>query len=233
MIDVRPFNSLGRFSNDWLNANYHFSFAGYDSAGRRGWGALRVWNDDTIKAQTGFGRHPHRDMEIITYVRKGAITHRDSLGNGGRTTAGDVQVMSAGSGIFHEEWNEEDTDTQIFQIWIEPRSRGGDPFWETRSFPAADREGAFIPLASGQAGLEGASPIRQDATLYGATLEAGQSLSQDLDKGRYGYLVLARGSVRVNGTVLKARDGAAIKDEPTLTVEALEEAEILFVDAPA
>ncbi|HAL06071.1 MAG TPA: hypothetical protein DCP26_01770, partial [Brevundimonas sp.] len=121
MIDVRPFNTLGGANHGWLNAKHHFSFANHYDPKRMGWGRLRVWNDDEIAAQSGFPPHPHADMEIITYVRQGAITHEDSLGNRGRTVAGDVQVMSAGSGIVHSEYNLEDEETRIFQIWIHPQ----------------------------------------------------------------------------------------------------------------
>ena len=129
MIRVRPFNSLGAFRNDWLNARHHFSFGGYRDADRMGFGRLRVWNDDEIAPGAGFDPHPHKDMEIVTYVRTGAITHQDSMGNTGRTGAGDVQVMSAGSGVRHAEYNLEDVPTTLFQIWIEPRSKGGAPSW--------------------------------------------------------------------------------------------------------
>ena len=149
MIERRPFDRLGGADHGWLNAKHHFSFAGYHDPARMGWGALRVWNDDTIAPHTGFPPHPHADMEIITYVREGAISHQDSLGNKGRTVAGDVQVMSAGSGIRHAEYNLEKGPTKIFQIWIQPRERGGEPFWNQRPFPKGDRSGRFVTLASG------------------------------------------------------------------------------------
>ena len=135
MIERRPFATLGRFQNDWLQARYHFSFAGYHDAKRMGLGPLRVWNDDTIAPGTGFDPHGHRNMEIITYVRQGAIWHQDHLGNEGRTAAGDVQVMSAGKGIRHAEYNRGETATTLYQIWIEPRRKGGEPHWQTRTFP--------------------------------------------------------------------------------------------------
>ena len=149
MIDKRPFSQLGRFQNDWLNARYHFSFSNWHDPKRMGWGALRVWNDDEIAPNSGFPPHPHSDMEIITYVRSGAITHQDSLGNQGRTEAGDLQVMSAGSGIRHAEFNVEPETTTLYQIWIEPTQRGGQPGWGAKPFPKADRAGAFNVLASG------------------------------------------------------------------------------------
>jgi quercetin 2,3-dioxygenase len=149
MIELRPFATLGAANHGWLNAHHHFSFADYHEPERTNWGQLRVWNDDTIAANAGFPPHPHRDMEIITYVRKGAITHKDNLGNTGRTEAGDVQVMSAGSGVTHSEYNLEDQATEIFQIWVIPDQRGGKPSWGARPFPKGDRAGRFVTLASG------------------------------------------------------------------------------------
>src|SRR5918911_1911245 len=149
MIELRPYATLGGDKLDWLDTRHHFSFAGYRDPERMGWGALRVWNDDEIAPGAGFPPHPHSDMEIITYVRQGAITHEDSLGNRGRTEVGDVQVMSAGSGIRHSEYNLEPETTKIFQIWIEPTRRGDKPAWGAKPFPKGDRSGRFVPLASG------------------------------------------------------------------------------------
>ena len=149
MIDIRPFNGLGHADHGWLNARHHFSFADYHDPRRMGWGAIRVWNDDEIAAQSGFPPHPHSDMEIITYVRTGAITHQDSEGNKGRTEAGDVQVMSAGTGIRHAEYNLEDETTTLFQIWVLPDQRGAQPAWGAKPFPKGDRAGRFVTLASG------------------------------------------------------------------------------------
>ena len=159
MIELRPFDSIGKAKHGWLDASHHFSFADYHNPDRVHWGALRVWNDDTIAPKTGFPPHPHNDMEIITYVRSGAITHRDNLGNEGRTEAGDVQVMSAGTGIMHSEMNAEDVDTTIFQIWIIPDRRGDAPGWSQRQFPKADRSGKFVTMASGIEGDEDAMPF--------------------------------------------------------------------------
>lgn len=234
MIEKRPFDSLGKFDADWLAARYHFSFSGYHDPARVHWGALRVWNDDTIQPKTGFPPHPHSDMEIITYVRTGAITHQDSMGNKGRTEAGDVQVMSAGAGVTHAEYNLEDEATTLFQIWILPKQRGGKPYWGTAKFPKAERAGSLVTLASGFESdqANGALPIRQDARLLAATLNKGQSARYALEPGRHAYLAVAKGSASVNGVELGARDGAAIKDEPQLQIEARESAEIVLVDAP-
>lgn len=231
MIDVRNFEDLGAFKIDWLNAKHHFSFGSYHDPKRMGWGALRVWNDDEIQPKTGFPPHPHADMEIITYVRDGAITHEDNLGNKGRTEAGDVQVMSAGSGIRHSEYNMEDELTRIFQIWIMPDQRGGDPYWDARAFPKGDRSGDLVVLASGHKSDEGALPIRADARVLGATVKAGESVSYSLAEGRHAYLGLAKGAVTVNGETVGPRDGAAIKDVDVITIEAIEDAEIVLVDS--
>ncbi len=230
MIEVRSFDSLGAFQTDWLNAKHHFSFGHYHDAKRIGWGALRVWNDDEIQPQTGFPPHPHAEMEIITYVRDGAITHEDSLGNKGRTVAGDIQVMSAGSGIRHAEYNMEDELTRIFQIWIMPDERGGQPYWNAREFPKGERSGELVVLASGRKGDEDALPIRADARVLGGTLQAGQSTTYALEPGRHAYLALAKGQVTVNGTQVSGRDGAAIRDVDTITITALEDAEVVMVD---
>lgn len=231
MIDRRPFNSLGGANHGWLDAKHHFSFASYYDPARMGWGGIRVWNDDTIAAGTGFPPHPHNDMEIITYVREGAITHQDSLGNTGRTEAGDVQVMSAGSGVRHSEYNREPGTTRIFQIWIEPKTRGEAPSWGAKPFPKGERSGRFVTLASGFANDDDALPIRTDARIVAATLKAGETAEYPLGATRHGYLVPAIGTVEVNGTRLEARDGAAIADEAVLRVTAIEDAEIVLVDA--
>jgi quercetin 2,3-dioxygenase len=231
MIDRRPFAKLGGANHGWLDAKHHFSFASYYDPQNMGWGPIRVWNDDTIAPGAGFPPHPHADMEIITYVRDGAITHQDSLGNTGRTEAGDVQVMSAGSGVRHSEYNLEREATRIFQIWIEPTRRGGPAAWGAKPFPKGERSGRFVTLASGSPDDADALPIRADARVLGATLKAGEVADYDLGEGRHAYLVSAKGAVEVNGVRLDARDGAAIRGEPTLQVRALDDAEVVLVDA--
>lgn len=231
MIERRPFESLGGADHGWLKAKHHFSFAEYHDPSRMNWGPIRVWNDDEIAPKSGFPPHPHADMEIITYVRTGAITHQDSMGNKGRTGAGDVQVMSAGTGVRHAEYNLEDETTTLFQIWIMPSTRGVQPQWGAKPFPKDDRNGRFAILASGVAGDEDALPIQTEARVLGATIAAGESVTYDLGAGHHAYLVPARGSVEVNGVRLDARDGAAIRDEAVLTVKALEDAEVVMVDA--
>jgi quercetin 2,3-dioxygenase len=211
MIELRPFNKLGGADHGWLNAKHHFSFGSHYDPGNMGHGALRVWNDDEIAPNTGFPAHPHANMEIITYVREGAITHQDSLGNKGRTEAGDVQVMSAGSGVRHSEYNLEPTRTKIFQIWIEPTTEGGQPTWGAKPFPKSDRSGNFVTIASG--------------------FEGDKSAKYSSGKTRNLYLVPAAGAVEVNGVRVNARDGVAIRDEATLKITALEDSELVLVDA--
>ncbi len=230
MIELRPFGALGGADHGWLQARHHFSFSGYQDPARMNWGALRVWNDDAIQPNSGFAPHPHQDMEIITYVLEGAISHQDSLGNSGRTEAGDVQVMSAGSGIRHSELNREPGVTRLFQIWILPSMSGGAPYWGARPFPKGERAGRFIALASGFPEDTEALPIRTPGRVLGATLKAGESLDYALADDRRAYLVPARGAVEVNGVRVGTRDGAAIAGEPRLRIAALEDAEVVMVD---
>ena len=230
MIERRSFTSLGGANHGWLNAKHHFSFANYHDPSRMGWGALRVWNDDEIAAGSGFPPHPHADMEIITYVREGAITHQDSMGNKGRTEAGDVQVMSAGSGVRHSEYNLEDAPTRLFQIWIMPTESGGKPSWGAKQFPQGDRSGRFVTLASGFDGDADALRIRTDARVMGATIKAGERVTLTLDPKRHAYLVPATGVVDVGGVRIETRDGAAITDVAEFDVVGIEDAEVVLVE---
>jgi redox-sensitive bicupin YhaK (pirin superfamily) len=231
MIEVRPFSTLGAADHGWLNAHHHFSFADYYDPKRMNHGRLRVWNDDEIAPNSGFPAHPHANMEIITFVREGAITHQDSLGNKGRTAAGDVQVMSAGSGIRHAEYNLEPGKTTLFQIWIEPDQRGGEPCWGAKPFPKDNRSGRFVTLASGFADDTDALPIRAQARVAATTLKAGESVTYTAGTDRHVYLVPATGAIEVNGVRANARDGVAIDNETALTVTALADSEIVLVDA--
>ena len=229
MIDIRPFQSLGHADHGWLNARHHFSFASYNDPNRMGWGRIRVWNDDQIGAKSGFPPHPHRDMEIVTYVRTGAITHQDSLGNKGRTAAGDVQVMSAGTGVVHSEYNLEDEQTTLFQIWIETDKPSAPPSWGAMPFPKDSRAGDFQLLASGDPD-DGTLTINADARVFGATVKAGESIAIAADPGRHLYLVPS-GRVRVNGAEAGPRDGVAITGEDRVSIEAQDDAELVLVDA--
>jgi redox-sensitive bicupin YhaK (pirin superfamily) len=239
MIERREFSGLGGADHGWLKAKHHFSFARYYDPSRMGWGSLRVWNDDEIAAGAGFPPHPHADMEIITYIREGAITHQDSMGNKGRTEAGDVQVMSAGSGVRHSEYNLEDETTRLFQIWIEPAESGGKPSWGAKRFPKGDRSGRFVTLASGfdgdatgdATGDNGALRIRADARVMGATIKAGERVTLTLDPVGHAYLVPATGALDVGGVRIEARDGAAITGESTVEVVGVEDAEVVLVQA--
>jgi len=232
MITVTPFEDLGAAKMDWLDAKHHFSFAHYHDPERMGVGALRVWNDDTIQPHTGFDAHPHRDMEIITYVRSGAISHEDSLGNKGRTEAGDVQVMSAGTGIVHSERNEEDEPTTLFQIWIHTDARGHEPRWDARKFPKEQVTDSLPVLASGDPGADGGLLIHQDAKILGGRLRAGTSVTHNLADGRGAYLVVSEGAVEINGQPAALRAGVTITAEPAITITASEDAEVVLAEVP-
>ncbi len=234
MIDIRPFASLGTFKNEWLNARYHFSFSHYRDPKRMGFGALLVWNDDEIAPGTGFGAHPHQNMEIITFVRQGAITHRDSLGNEGATRAGDVQVMHAGTGITHSEVNKEAEPTRLFQIWITPDEMNVAPGWQAREFPRADGTGLQV-LASGRPQDKGtqALPLYANAAVLAVKMKQGETATYKLPPGRAAYMVAPVGDMKVNGTTAHARDGVALHEEPDITIEALTDAEIVLVDVKA
>jgi redox-sensitive bicupin YhaK (pirin superfamily) len=231
MIDIRPFATLGHADHGWLNARHHFSFSNYYDPARMGWGAIRVWNDDEIAARSGFPPHPHADMEIITYVRTGAITHQDSMGNKGRTGAGDVQVMSAGTGVQHAEYNLEGETTTLFQIWVLTDTPGAQPSWGAKQFPKESRAGSFVTLASGYAEDAEALKINAAARVMGATLKAGETAELGLDPARHTYLVSVLGRVEVNGIAAQPRDGVAVTGESTITIKALEDTEIVLVDA--
>ncbi|MCI5050484.1 MAG: pirin family protein [Rickettsiales bacterium] len=228
MITVYPYNSLGHANFGWLDAHYHFSFSRYINPERTGFGVLRVINDDTVKAGAGFDTHPHKDMEIITYVRKGAITHRDSQGNEGRTAAGDVQVMSAGSGIFHSEYNLESEDTTLFQIWIEPREKGITPRWDSHAFPKEPVKDALPLLVSG----DGDAPlhIHQDARIYAGRLAAHHTIKHPITA--QAYLLVSEGAVMVNDQYLRKGDGAEITDLSEVVITATYESEVLVIDVP-
>ena len=229
MIDIRPFESLGHADHGWLDARHHFSFANYYDPARMGWGKIRVWNDDRIAAKSGFPPHPHRDMEIVTYVRTGAITHQDSMGNKGRTGAGDVQVMSAGTGVQHAEYNLEDEATTLFQIWIETDKPSASPSWGAMPFPKDSRDGAFQVLASGDSD-DGALTINADAKVLGATVRAGDSIALISEPDRHLYRV-SSGKVRVNGVEARPRDGISITGESRIEIAADEDSELVLVDA--
>jgi redox-sensitive bicupin YhaK (pirin superfamily) len=230
MIQVEKFEQLGRFRNDWLNARHHFSFGQHHDPKRMGLGALRVWNDDEIQPGKGFDPHPHQEMEIITYVREGAITHRDNLGNQGRTEAGEVQVMHAGTGITHAEYNLESGATRIFQIWLVPNQHNVAPGWSARAFPKGQSHSLTV-LADGRADADGtALPLYADGAVLAGTIRAGQTMRQTLGAGRAAYLVAATGSLTVNGIKVGTRDGVTVTEEAEILMSADEDAEIVMVD---
>lgn len=233
MIERRPFGSLGNVRHRWLDARHHFSFAQYRDPDRMGWGSLRAWSDNSIKAGAGFPLHPHAGMEIVTYVHEGAITHQDSLGNKGRAEAGDVQVMSSGTGLYHSEYNLEPNVAGAFQIWIIPDRYGEPPAWKTTPFPRSSRSGRLTVLASGMDGDRNSLPIRANARVLGAALRAGESVNYQFGANRYGYLASTAGKIEVNGVALQARDGAAICDIEAICISASEDAELVLVDSSA
>ncbi len=232
-VTIYPFEGLGQFKNDWLHARYHFSFSEYHNPARMGFGTLRVINDDIIQPQSGFGMHPHRDMEIITYVRTGAISHEDNLGNKGRTAAGDVQVMSAGKGILHAEQNAEDEETNLFQIWITPRENRVQPRWDMRQFPKTPVTEALHLLVSGRKedDAQGALYIHQDAFLYGGRLAAGAEIVHKLHN--QAYLLVSEGEISLDGQPLKKGDGAEVTGQESVKISAASDAEVVVIDVPA
>lgn len=232
MITVYPYETLGHANHGWLDARHHFSFASYHDPKRKRFGTLRVINDDVVAPGKGFGAHPHDNMEIITYVRQGAITHKDNMGNEGRTGAGDVQVMSAGSGVFHAEHNLEDEETRLYQIWIHPSERDVPPRWKTKAFPKEPVADALPVLVSGQAQHAGKDAlfIHQDAAIFGGRIAKGTTIRQPIK--HQAYVLASEGEFTLNGETLKKGDGAEVTGTDTLTITALNDAEIVVIDVP-
>ena len=227
MITLYPYESLGRAQHGWLDARHHFSFAEYDDPARINFGALRVINDDIIQAGTGFGTHPHRDMEIITFVREGAITHRDSHGNVGRTEAGDVQVMSAGTGISHSEHNEEKIDTNLFQIWIIPNKRNVEPRWDSHQFPKQTNDDSLTLLVSGDDNAP--LKIHQDVNIYAGNMRNGTTITHPIQ--HQAYLLVSQGNILLDQeTVMKKGDGAEITNTAKINIVAESDAKIIVID---
>jgi redox-sensitive bicupin YhaK (pirin superfamily) len=228
MLYLRSFGDISGLDAGWLQAKHHFAIGPYGNPAHKTVGNLIVLNDDEIAPHTGFGLHHHENVEIVSYLREGTVTHRDDQGNIGKTHAGDVQVMSAGTGIRHSEENEEDVPIRLFQIWLKPSAAGGIPQWGNKPFPKADRAGAFVPLASGR-NAEGALPIRTDAEVYGALLQAGARTSFSFRKGDAGYLVPATGEVEVGMVQVGAREGLVIENEKMVAINALSDSELILV----
>ncbi len=233
MITLYPYENLGHANHGWLDARHHFSFARYWNPARTGFGELLVINDDTIAAGAGFPAHPHDNMEIITYVRQGAISHKDSMNHVGRTAAGDVQVMSAGTGVQHSEFNAEAEQTRLYQIWIKPNKEGVEPRWEARQFPKEVTQTGGLPLlVSGREedADKGGAFIHQDAAIYGGRLAAGSLITQPVKHGA--YVLASEGVFTVNGQEMRRGDGAEITDEKELRIHTDQDAEILVIDVP-
>ncbi len=229
MITLRPSSDRGHANHGWLDSYHTFSFANYYDPNHMGFRALRVINEDQVQPGRGFGTHSHRDMEIITYVLEGAVEHKDSLGNGAVITPGEVQRMSAGTGIMHSEFNPSQTQPVHFlQIWILPDRQGLQPSYEQRAF-GEERQGK-LRLIAAKDGRDGAVTIHQDADLYSAVLQPGEQVSHQLQPNRYGWLQVARGAASLNGYDLKAGDGVAVSDAELLTISTDTEAEILLFD---
>lgn len=231
MINVIKYENLGHANHGWLDARHHFSFAKYYDKERMGFGVLRVVNDDIIKAGAGFGTHPHEDMEIITYVRKGAITHKDSMGNVGRTEAGDVQVMSAGTGIFHSEYNLESEDTKLYQIWIEPNKLGVKPVWDAAKFPKSEVSEELPLLVSSTDDYNNAPlTINQNATIHGGRLKAGTKINHSIR--HQAYILVSDGEVKLDNIKVNTGDAAEVTNINELKLEAITDSEILIIDVP-
>jgi redox-sensitive bicupin YhaK (pirin superfamily) len=230
MITIRKSDERGHFSHGWLDTYHTFAFDQYYDPAHTHWRSLRVINEDHVAPGQGFPTHSHRDMEIITYILSGALEHRDSMGSGSVIRPGDVQRMSAGTGVSHSEFNPSDSEpVHLLQIWILPESRGLTPSYEEKSFSEAERRGRLRLVASADGG-EGSVTIQQDARLYAATLDAGASVEHALGANRYAWLQVARGAVRLNEFDLRQSDGAAISNETDLKIVAQEAAEILLFD---
>ncbi|HXE92119.1 MAG TPA: pirin family protein [Terriglobales bacterium] len=230
MIELRPAAERGHANHGWLDTWHTFSFDTYHEPEHMGFRALRVINEDFVAPGAGFPMHPHRDMEIVTYVLEGALQHKDSLGNGSIIRPGDGQRMSAGSGILHSEFNASKTEpVHLLQIWIRPERRGLEPGYEQKEFPLEEKRGRLRPIAA-RDGREGAVTIHQDVTLYASTLAPGQQVEHTLTPGRHAWLQVARGAVALNGTGLNQGDGAAVSEEEKLTIRAEQDAEILLFD---
>jgi quercetin 2,3-dioxygenase len=219
-----------RHEEDWLSTNWHFSFDSYRDPANMGFGPLRVFNDDIIQPGKGFGMHPHRDMEIITYVIDGELEHRDDRGNKGVIRAGEVQRMTAGTGIVHSEYNHSKIKpVRLLQMWIHADRRGLEPSWGQQGFKKSERADRLLPVI---APSDGAMRIHQDAAIYVSSLGAGKAVRHELGRGRKAYLFAIDGSAKINGSVLQARDAARIEGEQELTITAEKPAELLLIDLP-
>ena len=230
MITLRRAGERGHFDHGWLDTYHTFSFASYYDPAQMGFRALRVINQDRVQPKEGFPTHPHRDMEIVTYVLEGALEHKDSMGNGGVIRPGEVQRMSAGTGLTHSEYNHSGSEPVHFlQIWIQPDESGFAPSYDQKAFAADERRGRLRLVAS-RAGREGSVSYHTDTDLYATLLAPGQTVTHPLRPGRHAWLHVARGAVQLNGQELAAGDGAAVSGEPLLALAATDHAEVLLFD---
>ena len=230
MITLRPSRERGHAQHGWLDSHHTFSFSDYHDPKHMGFRALRVINEDRVSPGSGFGTHPHRDMEIITYVLDGALEHKDSMGSGSVIRPGDVQRMTAGTGVTHSEFNHSKTaPVHFLQIWIVPERARLAPSYEEKQFPVADRANRLRLVASPD-GRDGAVTVHQDVALYAGVLDAGASVTHTLAPGRHAWVQIARGAVDLGGKHLATGDGAALSDEPSVTLTAGEPSEILLFD---
>ena len=228
MIEHKSLSDIAGAETGWLKAKHHFAIGRFGNPAHKPVGSLYVLNDDEIAPHNGFGMHSHADVDILTYVRAGSVSHTDSLGNEGRLEAGDVQVIHAGTGIQHAEQNPGDNPAKIFQLWLRPRVAGGAPRWGTQTFPKANRARRFVVLASGRR-AEGSLEIQCDAEVLGAVFLAGTVARYDFKPDDLGYLVVSSGAVKVNGTRASTGEGIVLRHEATIRIEALEDAEVVFV----
>ena len=232
MIKITKSEERHHANFGWLDTHWHFSFGAYYDPSNENWGALRVFNDDIVEPGQGFGTHPHRDMEIITYVLSGELEHQDSTGNKGVIHPGEVQVMSAGSGLYHSEYNHSKKNPVHFlQIWIYPRTVGSKPRWEQHQFAPSERKGKLLPIVS-SGDLAGTLKIDQDAQIYVSSLAAGTELKHSTQPHRKTYLFTIEGEVAVNGVKLAGGDQARIADESELKIKATKDSEIILLDVP-
>jgi hypothetical protein len=230
MIDIRKSNERGHANHGWLDTHFTFSFADYFDPEHVQFRTLRVMNDDRVAGGGGFPTHPHRDMEIVTYVLEGALEHRDSMGNGSVIKPGDVQYMSAGTGVKHSEFNASETEpVHLYQIWMLPDKNGYKPAYDQKNFSEAERRGKLRLLASPD-GRDGSVKIRQDNELYATVLAEGEAVKHELNPKRHAYVQVARGSVKLNGTKLEEGDGAAFSDEKSIELTGVDKAEVLLFD---
>lgn len=230
MLKIYPFEELGHADHGWLNARHHFSFSRYQNPDRINFGSLRVINDDTIQPHKGFATHPHENMEIITYVRSGAISHKDNKGNEGKTKAGDIQVMSAGTGITHSEHNHEDEVTTLYQIWIIPDEMGVKPRWDAKEFPKESNNNALPLLVSGDKNDKNALFIHSEAQIYGGNVDKGITLDHSIKHQI--YILVSKGKIEIDGQEINKGDGAEITEQSSVKIKTLENSEILIIDVP-